>query len=78
MREEMKSKGRYEQTRKSNPNPKFWAYEIRDTTVTIQFGKLGTSGVKASRDFDTVTDAEVFVEARLKTKLKGGYWPVES
>ena len=76
MRDEMKSKGRYEQSRKSYPSPKFWAYEIRDTTVTIQFGKLGTQGVRASRDFDTIKDAEEFVEVRLKKKLKDGYWPV--
>jgi predicted DNA-binding WGR domain protein len=72
----MKSKGHYEQSRKSNTNPKFWSYEIRDTTVTIQFGKIGTQGVRASRDFDTAKDAKDFVEVRLKAKLKEGYWPV--
>ena len=36
MRDEMKSKGRHEQSTKSKERPKFWAYEIRDTTVTIQ------------------------------------------
>ena len=76
MRDEMKSKDRLEQSSKSNESPKFWAYEIRDTTVTIQFGKVGTQGIRASRDFDTIKDAEEFVEVRLKKKLKEGYWPV--
>jgi predicted DNA-binding WGR domain protein len=76
MSDEMKNKGRCEKTGVLNGQSKFWAYEIRGTTVTIQFGKLGTQGVRASRDFDTIKDAEEFVETRLKKKLNEGYRPV--
>ena len=62
--------GRYES--KTN----FWIGEQRGKSVTIQFGKIGTKGIRASREFSTTTEAMEFINSRLKSKVENGFIPV--
>lgn len=54
----------------------FWIAEILGTSVTIRFGKIGTTGHKASRDFSSFKDAKEFAEKRLQKKIEEGFKPV--
>lgn len=74
---DMKNTGRYEQSHEIYERPKFWEYEIRETTVTIHFGKIGTRGIRASRDFISQDAAKEFVEKRLEEKLNEGFKLIE-
>lgn len=51
----------------------FWIGERRGKSVTIQFGKIGTKGIQASREFSSAKEAEEFLESRIKEKLDSGF-----
>jgi predicted DNA-binding WGR domain protein len=70
--EDSTNTGRYEKV-DGMKDPEFWLAEIEGTTVTIQFGKVGTSGHRASRQFTSIQEAKEFVEKRLKDKLTQGF-----
>ncbi|TET08586.1 MAG: WGR domain-containing protein [Candidatus Thorarchaeota archaeon] len=63
--------GRYEF--KDEYDHKFWKGEIEGKAVTIHFGKVGTSGLRASREFTTVESAKKFLEERLLKKIREGF-----
>lgn len=59
--------GRYEL------NDEFWSAEIKGRIVTIHFGKIGTDGHIASREFGSFPAAKKFVEDRLRSKIAKGF-----
>ncbi len=65
------STGRYEF--KDEYDHKFWKGEIEGKAVTLHFGKVGTSGLRASREFTSVESAKKFLEERLQQKIRGGF-----
>jgi predicted DNA-binding WGR domain protein len=63
--------GRYEF--KDENEHKFWKCDIEGKAVTLHFGKVGTSGLRASREFTSVESAKKFLEERLLKKIREGY-----
>ncbi len=59
--------GRYEL------DDEFWSAEIKGKIVTIHFGKIGTAGHIASREFGSLDAAKKFVEDRLRSKIAKGF-----
>ena len=57
---------------------KFWEVSIEGKIVTLRFGKVGTSGHRASREFTSAESARKFLEMRRLKKMKEGYIPVDS
>ncbi|MHA2025107.1 MAG: WGR domain-containing protein [Candidatus Thorarchaeota archaeon] len=68
--------GRYEF--KNEHEHKFWEVSIEEKIVTLRFGKVGTSGHRASREFTSAESAREFLEMRRQKKIKEGYIPVDS
>lgn len=68
--------GRYEF--KDEHEHKFWEASIEGKIVTIRFGKAGTAGHRASREFTSAESAREFLEMRVLKKLKEGYTLVDS
>jgi predicted DNA-binding WGR domain protein len=68
--------GRYEF--KDEHEHKFWEGMVEGKAVTFRFGKVGTSGLRASREFTTTQSAEEFLEMRLQKKINEGYRLVSS
>jgi len=66
-----KSTGRYEF--KDEHEHKFWEGEIEGKAVTLRFGKVGTSGLRASREFASSDSAKEFLDEKLQMKIKDGY-----
>ena len=58
---------------KDEYNHKFWKGEIEGKAVTFHFGKVGTSGLRASREFTSVESAKKFLEERLQKKIREGF-----
>ncbi|MDF1541204.1 MAG: WGR domain-containing protein, partial [Candidatus Thorarchaeota archaeon] len=54
----------------------FWIGERIGKSVTIQFGKIGRTGIRAAREFSTPKEAEEFLNSRLKDKIEDGFLPV--
>ncbi|MFW9919695.1 MAG: WGR domain-containing protein [Candidatus Thorarchaeota archaeon] len=65
--------GRYENQNADTGVPEFWQAERVYRTVTIIFGKIGSKGTRASRDFSSSTEAQQFIETRLKEKIEEGF-----
>ncbi len=63
--------GRYEF--KDEYDHKFWKGDLEGIAVTLHFGKVGTSGLRASREFTSVESAKKFLEERLLKKIREGY-----
>ncbi len=63
--------GRYEF--KDENEHKFWKCDIEGKAVTLHFGKVGTSGLKASREFTSFESAKKFLEDRLQQKIREGF-----
>jgi predicted DNA-binding WGR domain protein len=51
----------------------FWIGESHGKSVTIHFGKVGTSGHRASREFETTLAAKKFLTKRHQKKIEEGY-----
>ena len=51
----------------------FWVAEVQGKFVTIKFGKVGSRGYTATREFDSADEADRFVAYRLKTQIEKGY-----
>ena len=68
--------GRYEF--KDEHEHKFWQGSIEEKIVTLRFGKAGTAGYIASREFTSEESAREFLEMRRLKKIKEGYSPVDS
>lgn len=66
-----KGTGRYEF--KDEYDHKFWEGEIEGKAVTLHFGKVGTSGLRASREFTSFETAKKFLEERLQKKIREGF-----
>ena len=67
--------GRLIQGDSNSGDQKFWNAEIKGTSVTIQFGKVGTQGTTGSREFASYEAAEGFLAQRVRKKLEEGYKP---
>ena len=67
--------GRLIQKDSNSGDQKFWNAEIKGTSVTIQFGKVGTQGTTGCREFTSYEAAEVFLAQRVRKKLEEGYKP---
>ena len=59
----------------NSEDQKFWNAEIKGTSVTIYFGKVGTTGTTGCREFTSYEAAEVFLAQRVRKKLEEGYKP---
>ena len=59
----------------NSEDQKFWNAEIKGTSVTIHFGKVGTPGTTGCREFTSYEAAEVFLAQRVRKKLEEGYKP---
>ena len=67
--------GRLIQKDSNSEDHKFWNAEIKGTSVTIHFGKVGTQGTTGCREFTSYEAAEVFLAQRVRKKLEEGYKP---
>jgi predicted DNA-binding WGR domain protein len=70
--------GRYENMGPGVSNPEFWEAERIYKTVTLTFGKVGTRGTRASREFTSSEEAQRFVLERLQDKMSEGFVKVEN
>ena len=73
---EAESTGRYERTTSigtSATTHEFWIATVEGKFVTIHFGKVGTAGYKASREFGTNQEARDFMLERLRAQIDKGY-----
>lgn len=52
---------------------KFWAIELAGTTLTVRFGRIGSSGQTREISFPTVTAAKREYTKRIREKTAGGY-----
>jgi len=73
----IKRTGRYEIPSREKEEGKFWEAETSGKFVTIRFGKIGTSGHRASREFSNEDEAERFMAGRLLDHIEKGYRPVQ-
>ncbi|MHA2140017.1 MAG: WGR domain-containing protein [Candidatus Thorarchaeota archaeon] len=68
--------GRYERTTftgSAGMAHEFWIATVEGKFVTIHFGKTGTAGYKASREFGTNQEARDFMLDRLRAQIEKGY-----
>lgn len=56
---------------------KFWNITLYDTTLTVQFGRNGTSGQTQTKDLGSCLDAANEYRKLVREKLKKGYVEVE-
>ncbi len=70
--------GRYEHKGPGVTNPEFWQAERVYKTVTFIFGKIGTRGTRASREFTSYEEAQQFILQRVQEKTSEGFVKVES
>lgn len=70
--------GRYEHKGPEVSSPEFWEAERIYKTVTLTFGKIGTRGTRASREFSSSEEAQQFILQRLQDKTSEGFVKVES
>lgn len=68
--------GRFELKEPLEGTHEFWIAEVEGRFVTIQFGKVGSKGYRASREFESSEAADQFVAERLKAQVEKGYKPV--
>ena len=52
---------------------KFWTIEINGKSYTVRYGKTGTSGQTASKDFDTEETCQKEADKKIKEKTGKGY-----
>ncbi len=52
---------------------KFWEVELRNTTLVIRFGRIGTDGQKLEKNFETEEGASTAKDKLVKEKLGKGY-----
>ncbi len=62
-----------EYTARYEHNGEFWYAEIKRNVVTVHFGKIGTIGHAASREFGSIEAAKEFVKKRLASKIAQGF-----
>lgn len=55
---------------------KFWEIKVEESSHTVRFGKIGTSGQEKTKDFDDEGEAEDDAEKLIAEKTKKGYVPV--
>ena len=70
------STGRYERKDVESGRHEFWIGEVKGRTVTIHFGKVGSSGHRGSREFKSQEAGRDFLESRLAQKITEGYQKV--
>jgi predicted DNA-binding WGR domain protein len=74
------STGRYERRTSigtSEETHDYWSAIVDGRFVTIHFGRVGTSGHKASREFRNNQEARDFMLERLKVQMDKGYTLVD-
>jgi predicted DNA-binding WGR domain protein len=52
---------------------KFWEVWVENTSLSIRFGKIGTTGQTTIKDFPTTTAAEEARDKAIAQKIKKGY-----
>jgi uncharacterized protein (TIGR02996 family) len=52
---------------------KFWTIEVRGTSFTVTFGKVGTSGQTKTKSFATIEQAKKAAEKLIREKISKGY-----
>lgn len=75
-----KKTGRYElrtQNANGTTSGEFWEAEANGKFVTIRFGKIGSSGYQAAREFGSAKEADEFMAERLLTMIEKGYRPTQ-
>ncbi|MBD3408272.1 MAG: WGR domain-containing protein [Candidatus Lokiarchaeota archaeon] len=55
----------------------FWSAQVHGKAVTIRFGRIGTRGHQASREFSNHQAAIDFLQKRLADKKADGFVPEE-
>ncbi|MBN1412142.1 MAG: WGR domain-containing protein [Spirochaetales bacterium] len=58
---------------KDSKSNKFWEIELKDITVTVHFGRIGSSGQAAAKRFTTRELAEKEYNKLISSKIKKGY-----
>ncbi|MEO5978011.1 MAG: WGR domain-containing protein [Chryseolinea sp.] len=57
---------------------KFWTSLLKDVTLTISFGKIGTAGRELKKTFKSKGDGKVTLLKLIKEKLPRAYVAVKS
>ncbi|MFD0267234.1 DUF4132 domain-containing protein [Streptomyces sp. NPDC127106] len=57
---------------------KFWEGGVDGTSVTLRFGRTGTTGQTQVKDFGTAEEARTYFAKAVATREKKGYAPVEA
>lgn len=52
---------------------KFYEVTVKDTEVTIRYGRIGTDGQSSTKTYPTEEKAQAEAQKKIKQKLKGGY-----
>jgi predicted DNA-binding WGR domain protein len=52
---------------------KFWEVSVADCTVTICFGRIGTSGQSQTKDFASPAAAQLHADKMIAEKVRKGY-----
>lgn len=55
---------------------KFWEGEADGASVTLRFGRVGTTGQTQVKDFGTAEEARLYFAKAVATREKKGYAPV--
>src|SRR5262245_40952997 len=57
---------------------KFWAVSVTDCSMTVQYGKIGSSGQTQLKTFASTTEAQQAAEKLITEKSRKGYKEVDS
>lgn len=60
-------------SRKSEQAAKFWEVGVDDSSLTVRFGKIGTTGQTKVKEFATNAEAVQESEKLMREKIKKGY-----
>ena len=52
---------------------KFWSIQVEGSVQTVRFGRIGTGGQTARKEFATANEAQQASERLIQAKLKKGY-----
>jgi predicted DNA-binding WGR domain protein len=56
-----------------NKSSKFWTIEVSGNSYTVKYGKIGTNGQTASKEFDSDDACQKAADKVIKEKLGKGY-----
>jgi predicted DNA-binding WGR domain protein len=57
---------------------KFWEAEVRDTTMVIRYGRIGTDGRELTKSYPSQAAAQASLDSTTQDKLRHGYHAADS